>query len=42
MDGPNVNWKFVDMLSKQLLDEGNSSILNIGSCGLNIIHGWRL
>ena len=39
MDGPNVNWKFVDMLSKQLLDEGNSSFLNIGSCGLHIIHG---
>ena len=32
MDGPNVNWKFVDMLSKQVLDEGNSSFLNIGSC----------
>ena len=39
MDGPNVNWKFVDMLSKQLLDEGNSSFLNIGSCGLHIIYG---
>ena len=39
MDGPNVNWKFVDMLSKQLLDKGNSSFLNIGSCGLDVIHG---
>jgi hypothetical protein len=39
MDGPNVNWKFVDMFSCQLIDEGNGTFLNIGSCGLHIIHG---
>ena len=39
MDGPNVNWKFVDMFSKQLLDENSTTFLNIGSCGLHIIHG---
>ena len=39
MDGPNVNWKFVDMFSKQLLDENSTTFLNIGSCGLHIVHG---
>ena len=39
MDGPNVNWKFVDMFSHQLIDEYSISFLNIGSCGLHIIHG---
>ena len=39
MDGPNVNWKFVDMFSHQLIDEYSTTFLNIGSCGLHIIHG---
>ena len=39
MDGPNVNGKFVDMFSKQLLDENSTTFLNIGSCGLHIVHG---
>lgn len=39
MDGPDVNWKFVDMFSHQLIDEYSTTFLNIGSCGLHIIHG---
>ena len=39
MDGPNVNWKFIDMFNKQLLDENSTTFLNIGSCGLHIVHG---
>ncbi len=40
MDGPNFNWKFVEMLSRQLIDdEGHGTFLNLGSCGLHIIHG---
>lgn len=37
MDGPNVNWKFYKLL-KQELGEDNS-LLDIGSCGLHVIHG---
>ena len=39
MNGPNVNWKFVDMFSQQLINEYSTTVLNIGSCGLHIIHG---
>ena len=39
MDGPNVNWKFVDLFSRQLLDELSTAFLNIGSCGLHVVHG---
>ena len=39
MDGPNVNWKFYSMLTDEVKKEHNSHILNIGSCGLHILHG---
>ena len=38
MDGPNVNWKFYSMVKKKLSDEFDSGLINIGSCGLHIIH----
>ena len=38
MDGPNVNWKFYDLMQKQIEKDTNSSMLNIGSCGLHIVH----
>lgn len=39
MDGPNVNWKFYSMLTDEAKREHNSHMLNIGSCGLHILHG---
>lgn len=38
MDGPNVNWKIFDLLQNELLADINRSLLNIGSCGLHIMH----
>jgi len=39
MDGPNVNWKFHDLVDSQLRKDNGTSLLNIGSCGLHIVHG---
>lgn len=39
MDGPNVNWKFYKQLQDRLSSVENSSLLNIGSCGLHVVHG---
>ena len=36
MDGPNVNWKFYTDLTKE---RNSEELLNIGSCGLHIVHG---
>lgn len=36
MDGPNVNWKFYEMLQEDIVRD--KQLLNIGSCGLHIIH----
>lgn len=38
MDGPIVNWKLFDTLSRHLEMEIGSKLLNIGSCGLHIMH----
>ena len=38
MNGPHVNWKISDMLQKKVLGDVNKSLLNIGSCGLCIMH----
>lgn len=38
MDGPNVNWKVFEMLQKEMQKQVDKSLLNIGSCGLHIIH----
>lgn len=38
MDGPNVNWKFHDIIQEKLSNNHNISLLNIGSCGLHIVH----
>ena len=39
MDGPNVNWKFYTDLTKECNSEELPQLLNIGSCGLHIVHG---
>ena len=39
MNGPNVNWAFYDMLQNQTADEYNCQLLNLGFCGLHLVHG---
>ena len=39
MDGPNVNWKSYTDLTKERNSEELPQLLNIGSCGLHIVHG---
>jgi len=38
MDGPNVNWSTYDKLQKRIYEETATKLVNIGSCGLHIIH----
>ncbi|XP_027140125.1 uncharacterized protein LOC113746890 [Larimichthys crocea] len=38
MDGPNVNWKAFSLLQKEMQKQVDRSLLNIGSCGLHILH----
>ena len=39
MDGPNVNWKFYKLVREKLSEEfDDTKLINIGSCGLHIIH----
>ena len=35
MDGPAVNWKFLELLSK----EEHMTLIEMGSCGLHVVHG---
>ena len=39
MDGPNVNWKFFDMLNIELDEKCDTSLLEIGCCSLHVVHG---
>ena len=41
MDGPNVNWKMIDLIKeeKREFDSEKPALLNIGSCGLHVLHG---
>ena len=38
MDGPHVNWKNYDLPSMSTEEEIHKTMLNIGSCGLYIVH----
>ena len=38
MDGPNVIWKLFRNLAKAIEDQTDKQLLNIGSCGLHILH----
>lgn len=54
MDGPSTNWKFLDLLEhdREESDPNIPSLINIGSCGLHIVHrafkhgattaGWKI
>lgn len=41
MDGPSINWKFMDLLQQDRSesDPNITSLINIGSCGLHVVHG---
>ena len=41
MDGPNVNWKFLEILEEdiKITNREAPTLLQLGSCGLHIIHG---
>lgn len=38
MDGPNVNWKFYDMVKDKLVNDYDTKLMNVGSCGLHTVH----
>jgi hypothetical protein len=38
MDGPNVNWALWEKVQRSLHDEAGRNLVNIGSCGLHILH----
>ena len=39
MDGPNVNWKFLELYNNELREGHQKTLLNLGSCGLHVLHG---
>ena len=39
MDGPSVNWKFFSSVTKKREEDELPALINIGSCGLHVIHG---
>ena len=39
MDGPSVNWKFYEAVTKDRAEDKLHQLINIGSCGLHVIHG---
>ena len=39
MDGPIVNFKFLEKLRKDRLENEQHELVNIGTCGLHTIHG---
>ena len=39
MDGPNANWKVFDSVQRHQEALEYSSLSNLGSCGLHMVHG---
>lgn len=39
MDGPNVNWNVFELLKEERSKQEYPQLVNIGSCGLHIVHG---
>ena len=39
MDGPRVNWNVLKMLQEKRKENDHPGIIDIGSCGLHVIHG---
>ena len=40
MDGPNVNWSFLEQQSSDLHDGYGTTMLFLGSCGFYVINGF--
>ena len=38
VDGPNVNWKLYNLCQAEIRKETSMQLLNVGSCGLHIVH----
>ena len=38
IDGPNVNWKVFRLMQEDVEKQTGKKLLNIGSCGLHVIH----
>lgn len=38
MDGPSVNWKFFDLMKKEIQKDYDVSLINVGSCGLHVVN----
>ena len=39
MDRPSANWKFFNSVTKKREEDELPALINIGSCGLHVIHG---
>ena len=39
MDGPSTNWNVLQLLQEDCKEKEHSAIINIGSCGLHVLHG---
>ena len=39
MDRPNINWKFLELLTESRVEAEIPSLINIGSCGIHVMHG---
>ena len=40
MDGPNVNWKMLDLIVEDRnSNETYPNLLDVGSCSLHVVHG---
>ena len=39
MDGPSANWEFFNSVTKKREEDELPALINIGSCGLHVIHG---
>ena len=37
MDGPNVNWKFLELLTESRVEDEIPSLIDIGSCGIHVV-----
>ena len=39
IDGPSIKWKFFNSVTKKREEDELPALINIGSCGLHVIHG---
>ena len=39
MDGPSTNWYVLQLLNDDREEKGYPQIINVGSCGLHVMHG---